>query len=134
MAEPHPRVVDPAHPLVSRVRSLCLALPEAVEIESRGRPQWRAGKGKIFAYVAVAMDRPFTLGFEADEGEKPALLEDPRFFVPPYSGAHGWLAADLDAAHTDWQFLSELIETSYRRSANKRQLTALDSRPPQTLV
>ena len=134
MAQPHPRVIDPQHPLVERVRAICMHLPEAVEIESRGRPQWRAGKGTIFAYVAVSMNRPFTVGFDADEGERPALLDDARFFVPPYSGAHGWLAADLDAADTDWQLLSELIETSYRRSANKRQLAALDSRPPQTLV
>ena len=134
MAQPHPRVIDPQHPLVERVRALCLALPEAVEIESRGRPQWRAGKGNIFAAVAVSMDRPLTLAFKADEFERPALLDDARFFVPPYSGAFGWLATDLDAADIDWQYLSELVETSYRGMANARQLKAVDSRPPQTLV
>jgi len=128
MAEPHPQAIDPAHPLVDRVRAICLPLPEAVEVISRGRPHFRAGKGTIFASTAVSMDRPFTLAFRADDAERPALLEDSRFFIPQYSGAYGWLATDIDGDDVDWQYLAELVETSYRGMANSRQLKALDSR------
>ena len=48
----HPRVVDPGHPLVERVRRICFALPEVVEVEAWGRPTFRAAK-PIFVHVAV---------------------------------------------------------------------------------
>ena len=127
MADPHPRVVDPGHPLVSRVRSLCLALPEAVEIESRGRPHWRAGRSPFFAFVGARMDLPFTVCVKLDPEEQLAWEDDPRFFVPPYWGPYGWRALHLDAADTDWQLIAELLDGSYRQVANKRQLKALDS-------
>ena len=128
MAEPHPRVVDLGHPLVSRVRSLCLALPEAVEIESRGRPHWRAGRSPFFAFVGARMGLPFTVCVKLDPEEQLAWEDDPRFFVPPYWGPYGWRALHLDAADTDWQLIAELLDGSYRQVANKRQLKALDSR------
>ena len=37
-------------------------------------------------------------------------------------------ATDIDGDDVDWQFLAELVETSYRGMANSRQLKALDSR------
>jgi hypothetical protein len=40
------------------------------------------------------------------------------------------VGADLDAPGTDWQLLAELIETSYRQVANRRQLVALDALRP----
>ena len=128
MAEPHPRVVDPGHPLVSRVRSLCLALPEAVEIESRGRPHWRAGRRPFFAFVGARMDLPLTVCVKLDPEEQLAWADDPRFFIPPYWGPYGWRALHLDAADTDWQLIAELLDGSYRQVANRRQVTSLDSR------
>lgn len=40
------------------------------------------------------------------------------------------MAFDLDVAPIDWQELSELVETSYRRVALKRMVKALDERRP----
>ena len=128
MAEPHPQVVEPGHPLVVRVRDLCLALPEAVEIESRGRPHWRAGRSPFFAFVGARMDLPFTVCVKLDPEEQLAWADDPRFFIPPYWGPYGWRALHLDAAHADWQLIAELVDGSYRLVANGRQVKALDSR------
>ena len=36
---------------VSRLRAICMALPEAHERLSHGEPTWFAGKGKVFAML-----------------------------------------------------------------------------------
>lgn len=122
----HPLLFEPGDALVQRLRSMCLAFPEAVEVQAWGRPTFRAGK-KIFATAGSSMDRPYSVVFKPDPEERRALIEDPRFFIPPYFGPAGWLAIDLDAAATDWVELAELLETSYRQVALRRQLAALDS-------
>lgn len=128
MADAHPIVVDPAHPLVQRVRELCLAYPEAVEVESWGRPTFRAGK-RVFVLVGSAMSRELSIVFKPDPDDRRALKQDPRFFDPPYwGGRNGFLGIDIDAPDTDWTEIAELIDASYRQVALKRQLAALDSR------
>ncbi|WP_411699121.1 MmcQ/YjbR family DNA-binding protein [Conyzicola sp.] len=133
----HPEVVDPAHPLVERVRAICLAYPESVEVEAWGRPTFRAGK-KIFIMVSASMDRPFSIVFKPDSDERGPYLQDGRFFSPPYWGPGGWLATDLDQPGTDWTELGEIIDTSYRQVALVRQIKALDAaggrNGPQRLV
>lgn len=127
MAAPHPEVVDPQHPLVSRVREICLAFPESVEVPAWGRPTFRAGK-KIFVVVGSSMNDPLTVVFKPDPTDAPALRQDPRIFSPPYFGPSGWLALPL-VERMDWQELAEIIDASYRQVALKRQLAVLDARP-----
>ncbi|GAA1507670.1 putative DNA-binding protein (MmcQ/YjbR family) [Agromyces terreus] len=122
----HPQVVDPRHPLVERVRALCLAMPEAVEVEAWGRPTFRAAK-PIFTYVGAHMGRPLSIVVKTDPEEHLALVQDDRFYGVPYFDRAHWVGTDLDAPQTDWQLLAELIETSYRQVALKRQLAALDA-------
>ena len=126
MARTHPRVVDPRHPLVEKVRAICLAYPEAGEVEAWGRPTFRAGK-KIFVMVSASMDRPFTIVFKPEADERLAYLEDDRFYSPPYWGPGGWLATAIDGPHADWTELAEIIDTSYRQVALVRQIRALDN-------
>jgi predicted DNA-binding protein (MmcQ/YjbR family) len=125
----HPRVVDPEHPLVERVRRICLALPEAVEVEAWGRPTFRAAK-PIFVHVAATAERPLSIVVKTDPEEHLALLQDGRFSAVPYYSRDHWVGADLDAPDTDWELLAELIETSYRQVANRRQVAALDALRP----
>lgn len=127
MAEPHPEVVDPQHPLVVRLRSLCLRYPEAVEVNVWGRPTFRAGK-KIFVVAGSSMTIPLSMVFKPDPEDDPALRQDARVFVPPYFGASGWLALGLDDLD-DWDFVAELVDASYRQVALARQLKALDAAP-----
>jgi predicted DNA-binding protein (MmcQ/YjbR family) len=126
----HPQVVDPAHPLIERVRRICFELPEVVEVEAWGRPTFRAAK-PIFVHVAATAENPFSIVVKTDPEEHLALLEDGRFYGVPYYDRARWVGADLDAPRTDWAFLAELIETSYRQVANRRQLVALDALRPE---
>lgn len=114
-------------PHLADVRRVCLALPEAVEVESWGRPTFRAGaKGKIFALFSGDNEHPYTVIFKPEPGEREALVQDPRFYPPPYYGPGGWLALDLAAAPPDWDEVAELVAGSYRQVALKRQLQALE--------
>lgn len=121
----HPRVFDEPDAALDRLRALCLGFPEAVEVLAWGRPTFRAGK-RIFITAGASMDRPRSIVFKPDPEERRALIQDSRFFVPPYFGPAGWLAIDFGAPGTDWVELAELVETSYRQVALKRQLVQLD--------
>jgi predicted DNA-binding protein (MmcQ/YjbR family) len=125
----HPQVVDPGHPLIERVRRICFELPEVVEVEAWGRPTFRAAK-PIFVHVAATAENPFSIVVKTDPQEHPALIEDGRFYGVPYYDRARWVGADLDGPRTDWELLAELIETSYRQVANRRQLRALDALRP----
>lgn len=121
----HPRMYSDDDPFLTELRQVCLAYPEATEVEAWGRPTFRAGK--IFALFSGIEDRPYGVIFRPDDDERPALLDDPRFYSPPYYGPSGWLTLDFEAAPVDWEEVRELVETSYRRIALKRQLKALDA-------
>jgi predicted DNA-binding protein (MmcQ/YjbR family) len=108
---------DEDDPLLARLRSVALAFPEAVEVESWGRPTFRAGK-KIFAVFSDG------LIFKPEAGERDALVHGQRFSIPPYFGPAGWLALALDE-RTDWGEVRELLDGSYRQVALKRMLKAL---------
>jgi predicted DNA-binding protein (MmcQ/YjbR family) len=110
---------DEDDPLLADLRRVCLALPEAVEVESWGRPTFRAGaKGKMFAVFGGE-----GLLFKPEPEERDALLNDDRFSVPPYYGPGGWLALALPA---DPEEVAELVEGSYRQVALKRLIKALE--------
>ena len=121
----HPRLFDEPDAALDRLRAVCLAFPEAVEVLAWGRPTFRAGK-KIFVTAGASMDRPHSMVFKPDPEERRALVQDERFFIPPYFGPSGWLAIDFDSPQADWVELAELAETSYRQVALKRQLVQLD--------
>jgi len=112
-------------PYLDLIRRVCLAFPEACEVEAWGRPTFRAGK-KIFATFSGDDQHDYALIVKPEPGERDALLGDARFYSPPYFGPSGWVALDLDAAPIDDEEIRELTESSYRQVALKRMLTALD--------
>ena len=124
MTAPHPLLFDESDAALDRLRAVCLDLPEAVEVLAWGRPTFRVGK--IFVVAGASMDRPHSMVFKPDPEERRALVQDARFFIPPYYGPAGWLAIDFGAPDTDWVELAELVETSYRQVALKRQLAKLE--------
>jgi YjbR len=87
--------------LLERVRKLCLALPEAFEIEAWEHPTFRVGggRGKMFC---IAAEDGSSVRVKADPIEREALLEqgDP-FYMPAYVGTKGWVGVQLDD-RTDW--------------------------------
>jgi DNA-binding CsgD family transcriptional regulator/predicted DNA-binding protein (MmcQ/YjbR family) len=121
----HPRMYSDDDPYLTELRQVCLALPESAEVEAWGRPTFRAGK-KLFAVFEGNDDHPYAVVFKPEPPERPALLDDGRFYVPAYFGPSGWVALDFTAAPVDWVEVAELMESSYRQVALKRMLAALD--------
>jgi hypothetical protein len=106
-----------------RVRKICVALPEAREVESWGTPTFRCGK--IFAMFATA-DSHHGDGREGLWVKSNSFTQDllvrgmpARYFVPPYVGPAGWTGVYLDTK-TDWDALTDLLYDAYRLTAPKR--------------
>jgi predicted DNA-binding protein (MmcQ/YjbR family) len=101
-----------------------------MEVEAWGHPTFRVGN-KIFATYAPAGDRhgdgrPATTFKAAPGGQRALVRKTPdRFFVPPYVGSKGWVAAWLDGS-VNWDELAGLILCSYRLVAPKRILALMD--------
>jgi predicted DNA-binding protein (MmcQ/YjbR family) len=115
--------------LIERVRALCLALPEAFELETWDHPTFRVGtgRGKIFC---IAADDGSSISLKADLEEREALLaEGEPFYLPPYVGAKGWIGIQLDYPRIDWDEVAELIATGYCLVAPRRLAQQVTSPP-----
>jgi predicted DNA-binding protein (MmcQ/YjbR family) len=87
------------------------------------------GGKKMFAVFSGTEERPWGVIFKPEPDERPALLQDRRFYVPAYFGPGGWLALDFAARkRVDWGEVAELVDSSYRQVALKRMLKALEER------
>lgn len=109
-------MTDPFH---DRVRTICLALPEAEERITWSEPNFRV-RDKIFAtYHASATGGNAIC--KAPPGVQAILVgsDSSRFFVPAYVGHKGWVGIHLDPG-TDWAEVAQLIMRSYRLVAPKR--------------
>jgi hypothetical protein len=129
----HPIMFDDRDPLLRKVRTLALALPDAAEKISHGHPAFYTTK--VFAYYggSVKVDGVYrqhehSLVLLLPPDEREALQADGRCYVPAYLGPSGWLGIDLDEA-TDWAEIAELLDASYRRTAGPRRVARLDATP-----
>lgn len=115
----------PAQSLAEQLRTLCLALPEAIEQETWERPTYRV-RAKIFAIEVTQAGRP-AFWCKALPGSQQILVgADPaRFFVPPYFGPKGWVGMWIDRK-PDWSEVAELVRRSYRLVAPKKLVARLD--------
>ena len=118
----------PRHPTaktLARLRRVCLALPEAEEIETWGHPTFRIRK-KIFVGCGVNEGGRPQMTCKAPPGEQQALVASnpQRFFVPAYVGSKGWVGVYLEGS-VDWAEVAELVEESYRLTAPKRLIALL---------
>lgn len=106
--------------VLSRVREICLALPETGERPSHGAPTFFVRDKRAFVMVMDNHhgDGRFAIWCAAPEGIQGALVEsDPeRFFVPPYVGHRGWLGVRLDRG-LDWNELEGIVEDAYLKAA-----------------
>jgi predicted DNA-binding protein (MmcQ/YjbR family) len=108
----------PTSPL-TRLRRICLALPEVAEVETWETPTFRV-RGRIFALVG-SHDDALAVWLKAPPGAQELLIEvDPRrFFRPPYLGGRGWIGVVL-AGRVDWAELDSLVRRSFSLVAPKR--------------
>ncbi|GJG87991.1 hypothetical protein tb265_31720 [Gemmatimonadetes bacterium T265] len=123
----------PTDPL-SRLRALCLALPEAHEALAWGEPTFRV-RNKLFATYASAgshhgAGRP-AVWVKATSTNQALLVEaaPARYFVPPYVGASGWVGVWLDRRPA-WRALEGLLRDAYCRTAPKTLVARLAGESP----
>ena len=111
----------------TRLRRICLALPEATERAMFDHPAFRV-RDRIFAMQVATDERP-SVWCKAPPGSQAVLVgADPaRFFAPPYVGPKGWIGIRLDdvadlapGLAPDWAEVAVLIRRSYRLVAPKR--------------
>ena len=103
---------------ITRIRTLCLGLPEAVEqpFGDHTAPSFRV-RDKLF--VMTSEDGTYVT-MKAPGVQEILVGDDPsRFFVPAYVGHRGWIGIRLKG-ELDWDEIAGLIEESYRMTAPKR--------------
>jgi predicted DNA-binding protein (MmcQ/YjbR family) len=115
---------------LARLREICLALPEAHEVEAWGEPTFRV-RNKLFAMHSSA-DTHHGAGREGVWIASTRLSQDlvlrakpTRSFSPPYVGPSGWIGAWLDG-NPPWSEIAELLRDAYRLKAPKRLARTLD--------
>jgi hypothetical protein len=115
-----------------RLRQLCLALPEAHEVEAWGEPTFRV-RNKIFAMYA-ASETHHGAGRPSVWVKSTHLIQDmlvhedaDRYFAPPYVGPKGWLGIRLDR-RPNWKTVEELLRDAYLLTAPKRIAAKLEAR------
>jgi hypothetical protein len=120
----------PPGPL-ARLRKVCLALPEAHEVQAWGEPTFRV-RNKLFAMYAAPNNhhgagRP-AVWCKAAPGNQALMVraEPDRYFVPPYVGPSGWVGVWLDR-DPDWPEVKALMCDSYRLVAPKRLAAMLET-------
>lgn len=108
---------------LTRIRKLCLALPETTERLSHGSPTFFVlGKRSFVTYQDNHHgDGRIALWCAAAPGTQQALVAaDPRhYFIPPYVGYLGWIGVRVDR-RLSWKKIAEAIEDAYLAVAPKR--------------
>lgn len=116
---------------LTRLRKLCLALPEAHEVEAWGEPTFRV-RNKLFAMYADAANhhgggRP-AVWCKAEPVNQGLLVRaaPDRLFVPPYVGPSGWIGVYLDG-DADWVELVDLLKDGYLLAAPRKLRAQFDT-------
>ena len=125
---------------LARLRKVCLALPDAHEVESWGAPTFRVNN-HLFAMYAQANNHHG----EGREGvwvkctqiNQSLMLgaNKKKFFFPPYVGPSGWIGVYLDV-RVNWKELSSILKDGYemtlamkKRSSPARKKRAAKKAP-----
>jgi hypothetical protein len=131
------RRMDVPADTLERVRSICLALPEAREEEAWVGTRWRVGT-KTFAHVltihagwppayarAAATEGPATVLMFRSSGEELGALRNggAPFFAPVWRADEVGLVL---GARVNWQEVDELLTDSYLVLAPKRLRSQID--------
>ena len=105
-----------ARPVFTRVRRLCLALPEAVEGVAWNHPVFRVGR-KTFCAFELIGGRP-SIAFRVAPGGAKKFARRRHFFATPF-GRGLWISRWVDVK-VDPESLGPHIAASYRLVAPRR--------------
>jgi predicted DNA-binding protein (MmcQ/YjbR family) len=109
---------------MTKLRGLCLGLPEATEKLSHGEPSWFVRKRMFVSYAGYHHDDRVAFWCAAPVGAQEALVDGERYFRPPYVGHRGWLGVYLDVP-LDWDEVAEIVQDAYRVVAPKTLVAKL---------
>jgi predicted DNA-binding protein (MmcQ/YjbR family) len=109
--------------VLSRLRRICLALPDTEETLTWGQPHFRVAH-KIFCGCGDEKGRT-VIGFKLDRDHAHAIVEDPRFWPAPYVGHKGWVSMAA-AGIRDWDEVKALVLESYGLIAPRKTLAKLE--------
>jgi hypothetical protein len=113
--------------VLTRIREICLGLPETSERFSHGAPTFFVREKRAFLMVLTNHhgDGRFAIWCAAPAGTQQVLIDaDPeRFFRPPYVGHRGWLGVRLDRG-LDWNELAGIAEDAYAEVAPSKLVEA----------
>lgn len=111
----------------TRVREICLALPETAEKVTHGAPGFIVRKQFAMLWPHGHHDQDFPhLWCAAADGAQAALIAaSDQYFRPPYVGRRGWVGRRLDG-RIEWDEVAELLEDAYRVVAPSRLVALLD--------
>jgi hypothetical protein len=115
--------------IIDRVRTICLALPEATEKVSHGAPAFFVRKQFLMLWADGHHDHDFPhLWAAAEHGVQAELVESEpdRFFRPPYVGHRGWVGLRLDG-EVDWHEIAAVCVDAYRAVAPRTLVAQLDA-------
>jgi predicted DNA-binding protein (MmcQ/YjbR family) len=102
----------PAIGMLTRLRKICDRLPAATETVSFGHPTFKVA-GKMFAVLEVYKGE-LGLALKVEKELQPVFLKDPRFYLTPYIGKHGWVTFRMSTKPMDWKEVREMVKGSYR--------------------
>ena len=113
--------------VLTRIRDICLGLPETSERLSHGAPTFFVRDKRPFLMVLTNHhgDGRFAVWCAAPPGTQQLLVDaDPeRFFRPPYVGHRGWLGVRLDRG-LDLDELAGIAEDAYAEVAPAKLVEA----------
>ncbi|MFN0059771.1 MAG: MmcQ/YjbR family DNA-binding protein [Planctomycetota bacterium] len=110
-------------PLLSKIRQICLALPETKETMTWGKPHFRVGD-KIFAGYSNENGKT-AIGFKLESAHAETILLDVRFSREQAVGYKGWISMEVGVL-TNWEEVRPLIHESYRLIAPKAKPPAVE--------
>ena len=128
---------DVPEPIITRLRAVCLRLPEAYEEQAWVGTRWRI-RAKTFAHVlvvddgwpeayarAAGIDGPAPVLMFRSSGPELGALRESRlpFFAPPWRADEvGMILGD----DVDWDEVAELLTESYCVQAPKKLAAQVD--------
>jgi predicted DNA-binding protein (MmcQ/YjbR family) len=106
---------------LTKLRKICADLPDVTETVSFGHPTFQVA-GKMFT-VFEEYKGEFGLALKVEKELQQVFLKDPRFYITPYIGKHGWVTLRMEGSKLDWKEIRELVKGSYRLIATKKPAT-----------
>ena len=101
----------PAVGLLTKLRKIIVALPDTTETVTFGHPTFQVS-GKTFAVFELYKGE-LGLAMKVEKELQAVFLKDPRFYLTPYIGKHGWVTLRMNGKSLDWKEIRELVKGSH---------------------